>query len=232
MAERPAYKPIIISNSDVLYDEVFCEFQWFSGYSVTQKQKSIESLHDSAISRNINPIIEISSKSPDPMGVKLSAFNLLLETKGYGCITVESAFQGSKKFSNGGPYIDFYGKNGRSIKKDSRLKESGRLVSFEFEGVSWQLEPVTAFYDWLYIKALSNNLYLGEYINQFDGFTDIEFNPKKSINCQAKSCALFVSLQKRGLLQQALKDKDYFIQLLKKHYAHLLRTVGGQSYFV
>ena len=31
-----------------------------------------------------------------------------------------------------------------------------------------------------------------EDLNEFDAFTDIEFNPKRSFNCQAKSCALFV----------------------------------------
>jgi hypothetical protein len=30
-------------------------------------------------------------------------------------------------------------------------------------------------------------------LNKYVGFTDIEFNPSKSINCQARSCALFVS---------------------------------------
>ena len=42
----------------------------------------------------------------------------------------------------------------------------------------------------------------------------IEFNPKKSINCQARSVALFVFLQDKNLLEDALSDKRPFIRLL------------------
>ena len=37
-----------------------------------------------------------------------------------------------------------------------------------------------------------------EELIDYDAFTDIEFNPQKSINCQAKSAALFVGLVKQG----------------------------------
>ena len=46
----------------------------------------------------------------------------------------------------------------------------------------------------------------------FDAFTDIEFNPQKSLNCQAEAVALFVSLKKNNLLQKVLKNKDDFMQ--------------------
>ncbi|MGE7364760.1 DarT1-associated NADAR antitoxin family protein [Staphylococcus cohnii] len=36
------------------------------------------------------------------------------------------------------------------------------------------------------------------------------FNPKRSFNCQAEACAIYVSLVKRKKLQEALKSIDDF----------------------
>ena len=38
----------------------------------------------------------------------------------------------------------------------------------------------------------------------------MEFNPQKSLNCQARSVAIFVSLYKKGLLEQYLDNKELF----------------------
>ena len=51
-------------------------------------------------------------------------------------------------------------------------------------------------------------------ILDYDAFTDIEFNPKKSLNCQARSCAVFVSLAKKNLLNIALESKEAFLDIL------------------
>jgi ketosteroid isomerase-like protein len=45
-------------------------------------------------------------------------------------------------------------------------------------------------------------------------FSDIEINPKKSINCQARSVALYVSLRNKDLLVEALSGKAAFVGLL------------------
>ena len=42
----------------------------------------------------------------------------------------------------------------REAKKDPRIRESGKLIGFDFEGKEWPLEPKTAFYDWLYASSL------------------------------------------------------------------------------
>ena len=106
-----------------------------------------------------------------------------------------------------------YGVPGRQIKRDVRLKTSGRLKGFDFLGDAWSLEPKTAFYDWLYVKALSQHPELTTGVTGCAAFSDIEFNPKKSINCQARSVALFVSLQEKGLLDEALSSKEAFVGL-------------------
>ena len=43
-------------------------------------------------------------------------------------------------------------------------------------------------------------------IINYDFFTDIEFNHEKSLNCQARSAAIFVSLYQKGLLEECLAD--------------------------
>jgi len=181
-----------------------------------QKQRSIASLHESTLRiHGISPILEISSKSPDEIGVRLSAFNLQVSRNTAVSMSVESAFQGSKVFENGGPYIDLYKKPSREAKKDRRLYESGSLQRFEFLGHVWPLLPRTAFYDWLYISALVDNPTLSDKLLEYAGFTDIEFNPKKSINCQARAAALFVSLHRHDLLNHALLTPNHFISTLE-----------------
>jgi hypothetical protein len=217
MATRPLFRSAVLGKSFV--DTVMVEFKWHPGLSVSQKQKSIDSLHESAKTKNKSlDILEISSKSKVDIGVKLSAFNLMITTKKYvQTFSVESAFQSSKFFENGGPYIDLLQSTSREAKKDPRLRNSGKLLGFKFCGTEWPLEPKTLFYDWLYMNALSKNPELSSEILQFSAFTDIEFNPEKSINCQAYSAALFVSLHKRGLLERALKsDQEYLSIVLNK----------------
>jgi len=194
--------------------ETSVEFQWFSGFAVSQKQKSIVSLHEAARERfKIQNILEISSKSPEPLGVQLSAFNLMLPLDGRR-VSVEVAFQAGKRFERGGPFLDLLQGTSREAKKDPRLKESGRLIEFVLAGGPWPLEPRTAFYDWIYLQALAANPELSERLLDYAAFTDIEFNPEKSLNCQARSAALFVSFHREGLLESALSSKRAFLDVL------------------
>ena len=39
---------------------------------------------------------------------------------------------------------------------------------------------------------------IAEKLLDYDGFTDIVFNPQKSINCQARSCAIYVGMKRKG----------------------------------
>jgi hypothetical protein len=103
----------------------------------------------------------------------------------------------------------------RDAKKDPRLKESGKLIGFEFDGTDWPLEPKTAFYDWLYACSLHPHRDWIKKLSFHDGFSDIEFNPYRSINCQARSIALFLSLMKREELDDAIRTPASFLQRLQ-----------------
>jgi hypothetical protein len=89
--------------------------------------------------------------------------------------------------------------------------EGHRLVAFEFDGIRWDLEPKTAFYDWLYIHALLENPQLAEEVKEYDAFTDIEFNPNRQINCQAAAAALYISLCWTGKLEEVMSDRNLFV---------------------
>jgi hypothetical protein len=147
------------------------------GFAITQARKSIVSLHQAAAALGVVPVLEISSKSPDELGVKLSAFNLTVEVGGR-TTCVEAAFQGSKVFRDGGPFPDIFAKPGRDAKRDPRLKEHGPLVGFLIDGKDHPTEPKTAFYDYLYLLALSQHSDLAEQLLAYNGFTDIAFDPR------------------------------------------------------
>ncbi len=203
MANRPVFT--------VSLDNKFCirqdtEFEFFSGFSDKQKKRCICSLHSEFLKKNNGKkVLEISSKSEDILGVNLSAFNLMIKTSdGVECSV----------FENGGPYTDLLYVSSKAAKKDERLKNSGRIISFVSGGMEFETKPETYFYNWLYINALNMQEDLAVQVMEYDAFTDIEFNPKKSINCQAEAAAIFVSLKRQGLLEAALEDKEKFKEIV------------------
>ena len=207
MANRPFFIPSI--NKENLVETQTVEFKWFSGFAKTQKQKSVISFHEN-ISKEfkIDKILEISTKSENKLGIKLSAFNLKIKFKEKEYF-LESLFQGSKIFSDQGPNTDLYEKEPIEAKKDERVKRSD-LKEFSFFGEKFSLE--FDFYSWLYFIAINQNKDLTRMILEYQAFTDIEFNPQKSLNCQAFSAALYSAMIKNELLDS---NKIYTTDELK-----------------
>lgn len=183
MAKRPAF---CISDHKIIQKNF--DFIWYSGFALSQKQKCIASLHAEIIKKNpcVKPL-EISTKSKSELGAKLSAFQLQ-----YRRHSLENIFQSSKVFEHGGAYQDLLTVSPKEAKRDSRLRNSGKLTGFLFDNILWELEPKTAFYDYIYLKSVKDSLEIEEIqqIADYDYFTDIEFNPEKSINTQARSVAI------------------------------------------
>ena len=220
MAIRPVF--VVDEGKNSLIKEMNIEFEFHNGMAISQKQKSIRSLHEAAKDAGVENILEVSTKSETELGNRLSAFNLsYFSNQMNKRISLEAAFQGSKVFEKDGPHTDLYTKEPFEIKKDERIDREKRIIGFEFEGIKWQTEPKTAFYDWIYLKAVKSNIEdlnntIYEKILNYTAFTDIEFNPKKSINCQARSCALYVSLVKNELLDIALESEEAFLEIISK----------------
>lgn len=206
MANRPVYVPI---SRPPFYRQVDVEFTFNAGFSAAQKQRNIKAIHQAFLRRSPDSVpLEISSKSMQPIGVDLSAFNLKKRICSLKIeIPVENAYQGGKKFLYGGPYTDLYYVSPKEAKRDERLQQSGPLRAFSFEGVDYPIEPKNGFYDWLYIQAINENEKMGKEITKYGAFTDVEFNPNKSLNCQARAAAMFVGISNAGLLD---KVNDFY----------------------
>ncbi len=210
-----ARRPVFIPTDDAPYVvEHAVEFQYYPGFSLQQKQRSIASLHDSFLADwPGRKTLEVSSKSTVGLGIRLSAFNLMIHASDDAECSVEAAFQAAKKFENGGPYADLMQTSSRQAKRDPRLQQSGRLIGFEFFGKRFPVEPKTYFYDWLYASALCRDEELLKQVTEYSAFTDIEFNPKRSINCQARSVAKVVGLWQADELTAALESPESFWEI-------------------
>lgn len=221
-----AYRPVFYGDA-FGYKKHMIDFEFFTGFSLSQKQKSIQSLHKS-ISRNFpgRKILEVSSKSPDEIGRQASAFNLNVILKSGKEFSVEQIFQGSKKFRRGGSQLHLIDQmTSKELKKYiGKVHQVDELVSFECFGQIFPLKPQTFFYNWLYINSLHKNQLLANQIINYDTFTDIEFNPNKSKNCQAEACSIYVYLYKSNLLDFALSSKENFLQVV-------YQEKKGDSYF-
>jgi type I restriction enzyme M protein len=202
MAKRIIFTPTTPEESH-LYHEILVDFTWVAGMAISQGQKSVSNLHSSALGiQGIDSILEISTRSLDPLGLSMSAFNLELLHAGRK-YPVEVVYQSSKVFRDGGPYFELLSGSSLDAKRDSRLKSSGELIGFSFEKQSWPISSSPNFYDYLYIRALLENSRSTGLV-KFNAFSDLAFNqitikPKsgKSFNCQARSAAIYVSLLNR-----------------------------------
>lgn len=218
MASRPVFVVggyIKGSNPAYSVDRREVEFEWNAGLSTAQKRRNIAALHEAFEEKNPGAkVLEISSKSVNELGVKLSAFNLTRYVPSLErAVPVECLFQGGKVFSQGGPYTDLYDALPIDAKRDPRLKSSGVVMNYFYEGKEFPSWPPTAFYNWLWCSALLEHPELAEEVVKYDAFTDIVFNPQKSRNCQAEAAAVFVNLARRGMLDR-IADFETFVKAL------------------
>lgn len=211
MATRPVFLPSYQGKR--LVEERSFDFHWASGFAEVQKKKNVTSLHREAMINGIERVLEISSKSEEELGQKLSAFSLKIEIDG-GSYPLESVYQGSKVFAGSGPFPSIFGFAPRDAKRFIRENASGQITGFRLEGTDYPLSPKNAFYDWLYIRSLEKH---SDWIKRkvaYDAFTDIEFNPTKQVNCQARAFAEYLSLIARDELHAAASDFKYFASML------------------
>ena len=177
------------------------------------KEKNIVSLHNEARRHGIDRILEISSKSDCTIGQRLSAFNIKI---GIGSVErpLESVYQGCKVFERGGSFTDVFEMMPREAKRYIRALDCGKLIEYKFQETSYPLSPKNAFYDWLYIRSLEKH---ADWIRRnisYDAFTDIEFNPAKQVNCQARAFAEYLSLLQRDKLKDAALEFESFADKL------------------
>lgn len=102
---------------------------------------------------------------------------------------------------------------------DIQREISGAQMScFSLYGEEFPLVPRSAFYDYLYVSALCQpqNESLAEGLMHFRVFTDIMFNPgsgkNRKFNTQARSCAIYVALRRKGLIDGTEIRFDQFVE--------------------
>lgn len=226
MAKRPVF--ISTDNPGWRVIPFETEFVWSAGLAKSQKKKNVVALAQAfARRRNVSAddVLEISSCGMLELGIKLSAFNLLLDIEclcaslekraanGVKLITVEAVYQGSKVTVSGGPYTDIYDMSSKDAKRDERIRKP--LKGFKLGEVNFPMNPQTLFYNFLYCTALhqEQNKALVEELVKYKYFTDINFNPNKGISNQAHACALFTSLYRSGELDKALESVEAFSKI-------------------
>jgi hypothetical protein len=127
---------------------------------------------------------------------------------------LESIYQGSKVFERKGPFPAIFAYEPLEAKRYVRGLDVGRLIGFQLEGRRYPLSPKNAFYDWLYIRALAKH---ADWISEnvaYDAYTDIEFNPEKQVNCQARAFAEYKSLVEKSKLHAAVQSFEQFASML------------------
>lgn len=219
MAVRPIFVPLegradgVSSARGPLVERVDLEIKWNPGFAVSQKQKNIAALHKKAAEMGISPVLEISTKSLQQIGFRLSAFNLKIDVDGT-MKPLESVYQSAKVFSESGQHEFLMDLNPYAAKKAIRTYGRGNIVSFKFLGQNFDTEPKNAFYDWLYIRAISpHEGWLKQNMN-FAGYSDVEFTPERSLNCQARAVAEFHALSMRGQALDCARNFQQFRNLL------------------
>ena len=215
MAHRPLFIPF---DHTPYVQSLSIEFQWHAGLSRAQRKRSIESMHNAIQKANWpGQILEISSASEQEFGQQLSAMNLMVTLDRNGnTITqsVESIYQSAKVFGQVGPHPEWLELTGKQCKKAVQQisKKHGSVTGFEWNGRTWPATNIEGFYSWVYIQGLiqlENGL---ERLNEYSGFTDIYFNPRKTINCQARTAAQAVQLYKLNLINGIIETPDSFLE--------------------
>ena len=226
MAERPVF----VTSEKNYVTTILTEFTFYSGFAKVQKQRCIDSLHEAFVRwHSDEKVLEISSFSKEELGRSLSAFNLTLTLHDGRQVSVENAYQAGKIFKKGGPFLDLLTVTPSKAKMDPRLHEYGPITGFTFEGRSFPTEPESFFYTWLYIKALSEHPELADPLTEYTAFTDIVFNPAKSISCQAKAAAIYVALRRKSEVEWALKEEEFLRAILTRKKANTPTAKPGEA---
>jgi hypothetical protein len=194
------------------------EFEFAPGLSAAQKKKNVKALHDAYYEKYPGQkLLEVSTKSLDEQGAALSPFHLQKKAPSlHKSFPVENIYQASKVFEAGGPYFDLYGTSPLEAKRDERLEKSGKLLHYCFEQTLYPSYPSFLFYTWLYINALLENPGLVKGLEEYDGFTDIEFAKTARDNCQAKACAIYAALKQNNLLGKVESFEDFKALMLEE----------------
>ncbi len=223
MAQKSVY---ITKEKYPYFEEIGVNCTWFGGFSQAQKLRCIISVHENF--KAAYPeyrICKISGASPIQTGRELSAMSLkkyVPSKNNYYCL--ESVFQTSRIYTNpqtgetAGPFREFLSLDGKTCKKKVKELSNGwHSCKYDFEGIICPIPNfhISLFYDWIYMNALLEdaNKSVREKLLEsgYNAFTDLATS---SLNSQARSCAIFISIAKQGFLER-IKDFENYCELFR-----------------
>ena len=218
MAERSVF---VSRDGYPFFEEVRVQFDWFQGFALSQRRKSQIGLHlNFSAAYPQERVLEISTASLYSLGAALSALNLKKRTAS-GITTVESAFQSSRFYGANdeiGPFHDLLFFPSRECKKLVVAQSMGlRSHHFSFDGLDFYVPDhcPSLFFNFLYLNALceEENKTVAEQLiaGGYSSFSDLA---TLSLNNQARTCAIFVSLVKSGLIDQ-VREFDSYLKLFR-----------------
>ena len=143
-------------------------------------------------------VLEISSRSDEPLGRSLSAMRLrAADTDDDRSLPVESVYQAAKCYGESGPDERPLPNGFDAKRRDRERRGSGPLTGFRHGGTFWPAASGSAFYDRLWIKAAgtaaanpTRNLH------DYAAFSDQFHRPGQSVACQARTAAMLVGLDR------------------------------------
>lgn len=231
-----AEKSVFVAKHEYPYfEEVHVNIDWFGGFALSQKRKCQIGLHQNFLAAYPNEkVLEISSSSLMSIGARLSAMHLNKRTK-KGITTVESAFQSSRIYSDGvrtvGPFPDCLFLPGKECKKIVKERSMGmHSYKYVFDGMTFYAPDfhISEFYDFLYLNALlePENEEVRDLLLEggYTAYTDLA---TKSLNCQARSAAIFMGLVAARRIDE-VRDFDSYLRLFRTRADG--KAVGPQSY--
>jgi hypothetical protein len=214
MKQPRTTKLAFIVKDTKIYEKEFT-FNFYGGFSLSQKQKTIDSFHKEIADDGINEILEISRKSKNPIGSSLSAFSLMLTIHNQK-YPIECVYQSSKVFNHNIQFkeaLNLTPSESKKLIKEKVENEKLILTGFNCFGVDFPITPTTIFYDYIYVMALYQNHEIASNVVDFYCFTDVEFNHKKQFASQARSCAIYKYLHDHDLVEETIGDISKFISL-------------------
>ena len=132
-------------NEKKVFDEEIVAFTYIKGMAFSQKCKNVLSFHSSIQAQFPKAkILEISTKSNNPIGVALSAFNLTLD----GC-SVECVYHASKVFEDESNFAFLKDYSPRDAKRYIRENGLKPLKCYKYKGKEIPLSSRTLFYDYI-----------------------------------------------------------------------------------
>jgi type I restriction enzyme M protein len=197
MVTRPIY--ISTGKPENPFTKEDIKFVWVKGMSYKQKCKRRDSLHD-AIAKtklyHMDEVLEISTKSNIDLGIKLSALNLTVKFPSGKEETVENIYQSSKVFDN-----------------------DHNIIEFKYGNTTFEKDPYSMYYDYIYMLGLYFHKEYHEELSKYKIFTDIEFNPERQSNTQARAAAIWNTLYKNDMtdiIESRDKFKGYYKTIFTK----------------